>query len=139
MSVFNIIKRPIITEKPEILRREQNVYTFEVSNKANKIEIKKAEEKIFGIKEGGLYTMGSQTETEVGSFEDIFGTGEPAQNTNTSPNQPAQNTNTSPNQPITDPLLILDYRDALIAKYGEEAVKNFTDEQALQAKQKNKI
>lgn len=50
MSVFNIIKRPIITEKSEILRREQNVYTFEVSNKANKIEIEKAVEKIFGVK-----------------------------------------------------------------------------------------
>ena len=42
MSVFNIIKRPIITEKSEILRREQNVYTFEVDNKANKIEVEKA-------------------------------------------------------------------------------------------------
>lgn len=34
MSVFNIIKRPIITEKSEILRREQNVYTFEVSKQS---------------------------------------------------------------------------------------------------------
>ena len=50
MSVFNIIKRPIITEKSEILRREQNIYTFEVSNKANKIEVEKAVEKIFGVK-----------------------------------------------------------------------------------------
>ena len=57
MSVFNIIKRPIITEKSEILRKEQNIYTFEVSNKANKIEIEKAVEKIFTVKVAGVNTL----------------------------------------------------------------------------------
>lgn len=64
MSVFNIIKRPIITEKSEILRREQNVYTFEVSNKANKIEIEKAVEKIFGVKVLGVNTVNIKPTTK---------------------------------------------------------------------------
>ncbi len=64
MSVFNIIKRPIITEKSEILRREQNVYTFEVSNKANKIEIEKAVEKIFGVKVMAVNTINVKPTTK---------------------------------------------------------------------------
>lgn len=64
MSVFNIIKRPIITEKSEILRREQNVYTFEVSNKANKIEIEKAVEKVFGVKVAAVNTINVKPTTK---------------------------------------------------------------------------
>ena len=64
MSVFNIIKRPIITEKSEILRREQNVYTFEVSNKDNKIEIEKAVEKIFGVKVLAVNTINVKPTTK---------------------------------------------------------------------------
>jgi len=64
MSVYNIIKRPIITEKSEILRREQNVYTFEVNNKANKIEIEKAVEKIFGVKVADVNTLNIKPTTK---------------------------------------------------------------------------
>ena len=64
MSVFNIIKRPIITEKSEILRREQNIYTFEVSNKANKIEVEKAVEKIFGVKVLDVNTLNVKPTTK---------------------------------------------------------------------------
>ena len=41
MTSYDIVKKPIITEKTELLRREYNKYTFEVSPKANKIQIKK--------------------------------------------------------------------------------------------------
>lgn len=50
MTVYDIIRKPIITEKTEILRREQNKYTFEVDKRANKIEIGKAIEAIFNVK-----------------------------------------------------------------------------------------
>lgn len=50
MTVYDIIRKPIITEKTEILRREYNKYTFEVDKKANKIEIGKAVEAIFNVK-----------------------------------------------------------------------------------------
>lgn len=42
MNVYDIIKKPVVTEKTELLRKEYNKYTFEVHPKANKIEIKKS-------------------------------------------------------------------------------------------------
>jgi large subunit ribosomal protein L23 len=50
VSPYQIIKKPIITEKGSILREKNNKYVFEVDMRANKIEIKKAIEKIFGVK-----------------------------------------------------------------------------------------
>ncbi len=57
MTVYDIIKKPVITEKTELLRREYNKYTFEVNTKANKIEIRKAVETIFGVKVESVATM----------------------------------------------------------------------------------
>ncbi|MFN3301549.1 MAG: 50S ribosomal protein L23 [Patescibacteria group bacterium] len=49
MDPNKILIRPIITEKASLLEKEGK-YTFEVSPKANKIEIKKAIEKIYKVK-----------------------------------------------------------------------------------------
>ncbi|MFO7969010.1 MAG: 50S ribosomal protein L23 [Bacillota bacterium] len=49
MKNYDIIKRPIVTEKSTKLS-EQNKYTFEVDKKANKIQIKEAIEAIFDVK-----------------------------------------------------------------------------------------
>jgi large subunit ribosomal protein L23 len=46
MRVQDVIRRPLITEKSTELR-DQNVIAFEVSTKANKIQIKKAVEAQF--------------------------------------------------------------------------------------------
>ena len=46
---YEIIKRPIITEKTTKLA-ETGVYTFEVDKKANKIEIASAIQTIFNVK-----------------------------------------------------------------------------------------
>lgn len=43
----NIIIKPIISEKSEILSDSLNQYSFVVNNNANKIEIKKAVEEMF--------------------------------------------------------------------------------------------
>ncbi len=48
-SSYDIIKRPIITEKASGLV-DKLQYTFEVAKDANKIEIKKAIEEIFNVK-----------------------------------------------------------------------------------------
>ncbi|MDY0407287.1 50S ribosomal protein L23 [Virgibacillus sp. 179-BFC.A HS] len=45
----DIIKRPVITERSADLMAEKK-YTFEVSPKANKTQIKQAVETIFGVK-----------------------------------------------------------------------------------------
>ncbi len=57
MTAYDIIKKPVITEKSELLRREYNKYTFEVNPKANKIEIRKAVETIFNVKVESVATM----------------------------------------------------------------------------------
>ncbi len=49
MDKYQVIKRPIVTEKSTKLA-EQNKYTFEVDKNANKIEIKLAVEAIFDVK-----------------------------------------------------------------------------------------
>lgn len=48
-TLYDVIKRPIITEKSAALA-EKSVYTFEVLVDANKVEIKKAVEEIFNVK-----------------------------------------------------------------------------------------
>jgi large subunit ribosomal protein L23 len=57
MTAYDIVKKPIITEKAEILRRDSNRYTFEVNTKANKIQIRKAVEEIFNVKVEEVATL----------------------------------------------------------------------------------
>ncbi|MGY0694016.1 50S ribosomal protein L23 [Virgibacillus sp. FSP13] len=52
----DIIKRPVITENSADLMAEKK-YTFEVSPKANKTEIKDAVELVFGVKVIKVNTM----------------------------------------------------------------------------------
>ena len=49
-SVFDIIRRPIITEKTNYLSSNMNQYVFEVDTKATKTAIKDAVEKVFDVK-----------------------------------------------------------------------------------------
>ncbi|HIU56579.1 MAG TPA: 50S ribosomal protein L23 [Candidatus Ornithomonoglobus merdipullorum] len=62
MNSYDIIKRPIITEKSmQVLTdREGNEirrYTFEVPKTVNKLEIKYAVEEVFGVKVAKVNTM----------------------------------------------------------------------------------
>ena len=47
---YEVIIKPVITEKSMLLMQNQNKVTLEVKKDANKIEIKKAFENIFGVK-----------------------------------------------------------------------------------------
>jgi large subunit ribosomal protein L23 len=49
MHLYEILKRPITTEKSNA-NTQFNKYTFEVDRRANKSQIKKAVEEIFGVK-----------------------------------------------------------------------------------------
>jgi large subunit ribosomal protein L23 len=53
---MNILKRPIITEKFAAIN-EVGKYAFEVHLKANKVEIKKAVEKAYGVTVTQVATM----------------------------------------------------------------------------------
>jgi large subunit ribosomal protein L23 len=49
IKAYNIIKRPILTEKTLLQKNLYNKLTFEVDPRANKIEIRKAVELIFKV------------------------------------------------------------------------------------------
>ena len=55
-TAYDIIKRPIITEQ-SMSDAEMKKYTFEVAKDANKIEIAKAVEEIFGVKVSKVNTL----------------------------------------------------------------------------------
>ena len=57
MIAHDIIRRPLITEKTSIQKEIANQVTFEVDRQANRIEIKKAVEKIFNVNVTGVRTM----------------------------------------------------------------------------------
>ena len=57
MIPYQVIVRPVITEKATDLQSEHNQYAFEVAKKANKIEIRKAVEMLFGVKVEKVRTM----------------------------------------------------------------------------------
>ncbi len=48
--LYDIIRKPLITEKSNLQKEEGRVVTFEVARSANKIEIKQAVEKAFDVK-----------------------------------------------------------------------------------------
>ena len=53
---YDIIKRPVITEKSMALTQDRK-YTFLVAKDANKIQIGKAVEEIFGVKVAKVNTI----------------------------------------------------------------------------------
>ena len=48
MHLYEVLTRPLITEKNSLLQG-QGKYVFEISGKANKIQVKKAVEKAFKV------------------------------------------------------------------------------------------
>lgn len=48
-KTYQILKRPLVTEKSTIEKAEHNKLVFEVDRHANKIEIKEAVEQIFKV------------------------------------------------------------------------------------------
>ncbi|MBR9922156.1 MAG: 50S ribosomal protein L23 [Bacteroidetes bacterium] len=45
----DILVKPLVTEKSDILSESLNQYTFVVNKRANKVEIKKAVEEMYGV------------------------------------------------------------------------------------------
>ncbi|GBC62665.1 50S ribosomal protein L23 [Desulfonema ishimotonii] len=57
MNYFDIIKRPLVTEKTTIQKEMYNQFSFEVDRRANRIEIRKAVEKIFNVRVAAVRTV----------------------------------------------------------------------------------
>lgn len=67
-SARDIIIRPLVTEKTTS-QMEQNKYTFVVAREANKIEIRRALEEIFGVKIKDVNTVNMRGKKKrVGRF-----------------------------------------------------------------------
>lgn len=49
MHLYEVLKRPVMTEKSLILADENNQYVFEVNRRANKMQVRQAVEARFGV------------------------------------------------------------------------------------------
>lgn len=52
-----VIFKPLVTEKSTLTKEQNNQVAFEVDRKANKVEIRQAVEKSFGVKVLSVQTM----------------------------------------------------------------------------------
>ena len=57
LHIYDVIRRPLITEKSSVQADELNQYVFEVASNANKIQIKDAVEVIFDVSVTKVNTM----------------------------------------------------------------------------------
>lgn len=57
MIQYEVIKRPLITEKTSIQKEDFNQVSFEVDRRANRVEIRRAIETIFNVRVAEVRTM----------------------------------------------------------------------------------
>ena len=87
LHLYDVIKRPVITEKSHEMAEELNQYAFEVDMRANKIQITEAVFKIFDVDVLNVQTMimpakrgrrGRQVYTRQGAWKKAIVTLRPA-------------------------------------------------------------
>lgn len=71
MTPYEILKKPVITEKSTIQKETTNQLSFEVDRRANKLEIRRAVERIFNVKVVGVRTM--QMKGKIKRFGRVLG------------------------------------------------------------------
>ncbi len=70
MNVEDVIRRPLVTEKSNSGREEQNLVTLAVDPRANKLEIRRAVEELFDVRVLEVRTMRMPRKTRrVGKYE----------------------------------------------------------------------
>jgi large subunit ribosomal protein L23 len=57
MTIYEVIRRPVVTEKGHDKRETENTLCFEVAEAANKVQIKSAVEKLFKVKVDRVRTV----------------------------------------------------------------------------------
>ena len=57
LHIYDVLRRPVVSEKTAVMTDEQNQYVFEVAEEANKIQIKEAVEVIFEVEVIKVNTM----------------------------------------------------------------------------------
>ena len=69
-TIYDVIKRPIISEKSTALAEVGNRYAFEVATQANKQEIRDAVQRLFNVKVRNVHTLVMHGKVKrVGRFE----------------------------------------------------------------------
>jgi large subunit ribosomal protein L23 len=69
VNLHDVIQRPLVTEKSNIGREEQNLVTFAVDPRANKHEIRRAVEELFRVRVLRVRTSNPPRKTRrVGRF-----------------------------------------------------------------------
>jgi large subunit ribosomal protein L23 len=56
MKLTEVIRRPIITEKTTLIREDDRTLVFQVAREANKIDVRRAVETLFGAKVASVRT-----------------------------------------------------------------------------------
>ena len=56
MTLTDVIRRPLVTEKTTLIREDNRTLVFEVASGATKVDIKRAVEKLLGSKVEGVRT-----------------------------------------------------------------------------------
>lgn len=59
MTIYEVIKRPIVTEKGVAKKEAERTLCFEVAKEANKVQVKAAVEQLFKVKVAGVRTSNS--------------------------------------------------------------------------------
>ena len=49
MHKYDVLLRPVVTEKTDVLAEAHNQYVFEVARRANKVQIQNAVQELFGV------------------------------------------------------------------------------------------
>lgn len=57
MHLYEVLRRPLVTEKSTAVLHVQNKYVFEVAEQANKVQIKQAVEKAFKVNVSAVNVM----------------------------------------------------------------------------------
>jgi large subunit ribosomal protein L23 len=69
VAVFNVLRRPLLTEKGQGQRDNEGKYLFEVASGANKIQIAQAVESLFGVRVTSVNTQWNRGKKKrVGRF-----------------------------------------------------------------------
>jgi len=63
MNQYDVVVRPIVTEKSSLLKEGGNQYVFEVARTANKIEIARAVEQLFKVQVLSVRVMNMEGKT----------------------------------------------------------------------------
>ena len=57
LHIYDVLRRPVVSEKTAVMTDEKNQYVFEVAEESNKIQIKEAIEVIFEVEVVKVNTM----------------------------------------------------------------------------------